>query len=96
MFCEAKVNEVKFRNCHPTWMTGMFKDARVNKVEGLGTERAISINDIFNSARVNKREDQSYTEIKISPFTLKLDKCNTMDRAFINSHIGQVLLENTD
>ena len=57
MFCEAKVNEVKLRNCHPTGMIGMFKDARVNKVEGLGTERAISINDIFNGARVNKRAD---------------------------------------
>lgn len=96
MFRNAKANELKFRNCHPTIMTSMFTSAKVNKVEGLDTSRATTITDLFNSARINKRDDQSYSAIKIAPFTLNLENCSTMDRAFYNSHVDQVLIENTD
>lgn len=96
MFKNAKANELKFRNCHPAIMTSMFRDAKVNKVEGLDTSKATTITDIFNGARINKRDDQSYSAIKIAPFTLNLENCSTMNRAFYNSHVDQVLIENTD
>ncbi len=96
MFKNAKANELRFRNCHPAIMTSMFSNAKVNKVEGLDTSKATTITDIFNSARINKRDDQSYSAIKISPFTLNLENCSTMNRAFYNSHVDQVLIENTD
>ncbi len=57
MFRNARVGDVNLRNCAPTGMIGMFRDAKVNKVEGLDTKNAISIDDMFNGARVNKRED---------------------------------------
>jgi hypothetical protein len=74
----------------------MFNNAKVNKVEGLDTSKATTITDIFNGARINKRDDQSYSAIKIAPFTLNLENCSTMNRAFYNSHVDQVLIENTD
>ena len=96
MFKNAKANELRFRNCHPAIMTSMFSNAKVNKVEGLDTSKATTITDIFNGARINKRDDQSYSAIKIAPFTLNLENCSTMNRAFYNSHVDQVLIENTD
>ena len=96
MFKNAKANELRFRNCHPAIMTSMFSNAKVNKVEGLDTSKATTISDIFNGARINKRDDQSYSAIKIAPFTLNLENCSTMNRAFYNSHVDQVLIENTD
>lgn len=57
MFKNAKANELRFRNCHPAIMTSMFSNAKVNKVEGLDTSKATTISDIFNSARINKRDD---------------------------------------
>lgn len=57
MFKNAKANELRFRNCHPAIMTSMFSNAKVNKVEGLDTSKATTISDIFNGARINKRDD---------------------------------------
>ena len=96
MFANAKINELKLRNCHPMTMVGMFSNTKVNKIEGLDTSRAITIEDLFNGARINKRSDQSYSAIKLAPFTLNLEMCENMARAFYNSHVDQVLIENTD
>jgi hypothetical protein len=96
MFYNARTSNLKFRNCHPKDMAGMFKNAKINKIEGLDTSNAYCINELFYGARVNKRDDQSYTAIKISPFTLNLKECASMDMAFFNSHVDQILLEDTD
>jgi len=49
MFCEADIPEVKLLNCNATSMVEMFLGAKVNKVEGLDTSKAVDITELFKN-----------------------------------------------
>lgn len=49
MFYDADIPEVKLLNCNATSMVGMFLGAKVNKVEGLDTSKAVDITDLFRN-----------------------------------------------
>lgn len=90
MFYRCDIPEVKLLNCKATSMDGMFREAKINKVEGLDTSNAKSITNLFRGQESSKRVDQDAKTLSLVPFRLNLKNCVRANFAFAGSQIERV------
>lgn len=91
MFCQANVQgPLVLRNTGAvTDMTDMFKNSRVESVEGLNTSSAVHIDGMFQNCK-----PLVYKFLQISEFDLS--SCETMNFAFRGSALRLIDMKNTD